>query len=413
MTSDDKTLAPIPHPIEFDFFSKQSNKTTKLVNSADGFKLDGANRWYDFEFTQPVYLTKISIEVSGYDRWHKFEVEVDHIDGTKHQQQLPVDGENVSLKLGKLATGFRFRPDRVWITQTDILRVVATGYTLDEFHEYEAIVKNIRSRTKTIDDKEVAYKSLEESEKNLQASVKALTSEVGKLTAQRSEISESATTMSNQIKERDASKKDIETEIESLQEERRGIRAQITSDTTELDNLTKKIRLFPSEVAGFVGEGTRNIRNYLLLSLPFTAILCVILWSLFSSSIDLTQLWRKDLDVDVWTIFLTRIPFVLVAITLVETCGFIVGRLVFEIVKINRQRLEFSKLSIVAKDVVTSASTDTTMTEAARFAEETKLKMTLLQEHMKSQSQEEFKYSGTAISAAIIGVATRLSGGKS
>lgn len=138
----------------------------------------------------------------------------------------------------------------------------------------------------------------------------------------------------------------------------------------------------------------------------------MVLWSLFSSAIDLTQLWRIEDDVNVWTIFLTRIPFVLVAIALVEACGFIVGRLIFEIVKINRQRLEFSKLSIIAKDVVLASSAELEMTDEERFSEETKLKMTLLQEHMKSQAQEEFRYTGSALTSAIIGAATKLAGGK-
>lgn len=97
---------------------------------------------------------------------------------------------------------------------------------------------------------------------------------------------------------------------------------------------------------------------------------------------------------------------------LIEACGFIVGRLIFEIVKINRQRLEFSKLSIVAKDVVTASVVDSSMTDEERFGEETKLKMQLLQEHMKSRSSEEFKYTGSAITSAVIGVANRFSGNK-
>jgi hypothetical protein len=179
-----------------------------------------------------------------------------------------------------------------------------------------------------------------------------------------------------------------------------------------MEHLTTKLRLFPSEIAGFVEEGNRNIRTYLWLSLPFAGIFGVVLWSLFSSSIDLTQLWKLDEGVDVWTIFLTRIPFVLVAIALIEACGFVVGRLIFEIVKINRQRLDFAKLSIVAKDVVTSAAVDVEMSGEEQFAEELKLKMSLLQEHMKSNSHEEFQYSGSAITSAIIGLANRLSGGK-
>lgn len=196
--------------------------------------------------------------------------------------------------------------------------------------------------------------------------------------------------------------------METLQEERRNIRSEIAADRNTLDELTNEIRLFPSEIKGFVDQGTQNIKTYLWIGLPFAAILAIILYSLFSNAIDLTQLWRLEDGVDVWTIFLTRIPFVVVAFALIEACGFIVGRLVFEIVKINRQRLEFAKLSIVAKDVTTAAASVAGLTEEERFAEETRMKMQLLSEHMKSVSSEEFKYQGTSISSAIIGLAGKM-----
>jgi hypothetical protein len=412
MTAEAIALAAIPHPIEIEFFSKRLNKTTKLINSVDGFEIEGVHRWYDFEFSEAVYLTELRIDASGYEKRHNFEIEISHIDGTKHHQWMPVENNVVTLKLGKLASGFKFRPEQRWLTQTNILRVVTTGYSLDEFHEYENALKTVRDSADKITKREADFATLKESENILKASVTALTSEVGKLSAERSEITDLSTSLSVQIRDSKAKKADIDADIVSLQEERRNIRSDITADSADLNTLKKKIRLFPSEIACFVEEGTRNIKNYLLLSIPFVLILSVVLWSLFSRSIDLTQLWRRETEVDIWTVFLTRIPFVLVAIALVETCGFIVGRLVFEIVKINRQRLEFSKLSIIAKDVVTAASNDTKMTEEEQFAEETRLKMTLLQEHMKSQILEEFTYSGGPISAAAISAASRLTGGK-
>jgi archaellum component FlaC len=412
MNAESIALAAIPHPIEIEFFSKRSNKTTKLINSADGFEIEGVHRWYDFEFSEAVYLTELRIDASGYDTRNKFEFEISHIDGTKHNELIPVENNVVTLQLGKLASGFKFRPEQRWFSQTEILRVVATGFSLSEFHEYEYALKTVRDNAEKISKREAIFANLEEREASLKESLTAITSEVGKLSAQRAEIINSSANLTVQIKDRAAKIEDIEANIESLLETRRHIRDDIETDTVDLNTLKKKIRLFPSEIAGFVEEGSRNIKNYLLLSIPFVLILGVVLWSLFSSSIDLTQLWRLETEVDIWTIFLTRVPFVLVAIALVETCGFIVGRLIFEIVKINRQRLEFSKLSIIAKDVVTSTSNDKTMTELELFTEETKLKMTLLQEHMKLQIHEEFTYTGGPISSVAISAAKRLTGGK-
>ena len=408
--SDEVNFIP-PHPIEIEFFSKQSNKTTKLVGSEENFSVEGAHRWYDFDFIQPVYLSRIEIFSEGYEKWYAFEVEVFHVDQTKHQERISVENNVVSLSLGKLATGFRFRPDTRWSTKTEILRVVATGLTLDEFHQFEWFLKNIQKREKVISDKEAKNSELDEQAEKLSAELNALTSDVGKLTAERGQLLEAIAGHELKIKDRTASIKDIESEIEGLQEERRVLRSNIATDEAELTRLTTKLRLFPSEISGFVEEGNRNIRTYLSLSVPFILILLIVLWSMFSNSIDLTQLWRREVDVDVWTIFLTRIPFVLVAIAMIEACGFVVGRLIFEVVKINRQRLEFAKLSIVAKDVVTASSSGLEMTDEEIYSEELKLKMSLLQEHMRSQGTDEFKYTGSAITGGIIAAASRMLGG--
>ena len=80
--------------------------------------------------------------------------------------------------------------------------------------------------------------------------------------------------------------------------------------------------------------------------------------------------------------------------------------------RINRQRIEFAKLSIIAKDVSTAAATVSgEIAEDEIFQHETKLKMELLREHMKNYVGTEFEYHGTGIIAAIKGVAERFGKG--
>ena len=86
------------------------------------------------------------------------------------------------------------------------------------------------------------------------------------------------------------------------------------------------------------------------------------------------------------------------------------GRLVFEVIRINRQRVEFAKLSIIAKDVSAAAAHRLTeIPEEGVFEAEIQLKMELLREHMKNYVGNEFEYKGTGLIAAIKGVADRLS----
>jgi hypothetical protein len=124
---------PTPHPINLEFFAKRGNKTTKLINSDEAFALEGTHRWFEYEFAEPVYLSSLRIDCSGYEGWHKFEIEVFHSDQTQYHDYISVDNDSVSLNLGKLVVGFRFKPESRWMTKTSILNVVVTGYSLADF----------------------------------------------------------------------------------------------------------------------------------------------------------------------------------------------------------------------------------------------------------------------------------------
>ena len=99
----------------------------------------------------------------------------------------------------------------------------------------------------------------------------------------------------------------------------------------------------------------------------------------------------------VWIIFLTRIPFVLIALALLEVCGYVVGRLFSEIIRINRQRLALSKLSIIARDVSVAAAQNLEFDNDQLYEKEVKLKMEMLRAYMTEDLGLDFEYKGTFI----------------
>jgi hypothetical protein len=177
-----------PSTIPFQFFSKSENKTTQLADPEGDVVLDGAQRWFVFEFTEPVYLTQIEINSSGYERWDKFEVQVSHIDGTRHEEQLRVEEGSVKLGLGKLCSGFQFKPDRKWYGQVKINKVVAEGYTLSQFHDLEWAVKGLTAREAGVVEKETSLANAEDRLTTLQKERSILQSEVAKLTNQKVDL---------------------------------------------------------------------------------------------------------------------------------------------------------------------------------------------------------------------------------
>lgn len=402
-----------PHQIDVKFFAKSSGQSAEVINNIKPeLSIKGQSRQYRFEFAEPVYITNISIECSGYDSIDKFEIQVHHVDGTNHDERVRVNGDEVNLRLGKLSSGFSFKPDPKWLSNTQIHKISVHGFTLDEFHKLEWSVKEISAERKRLDSREVELDGRELEIEALVQKKADLEKSVGTLTAEASKLATEQTQFESKIASAEAQFDNLTSKISSIQSERRILVKDIEDNQAELRKIKTEVRLFPSEITGFVKEGNSNIIWYVGIGVPFAIILGIILKSLFSSAIDLTQLWRADDNVDVWIIFLTRIPFVLVAMAMIEACGYIVGRLVYEIMRINRQRLEFAKLSIIAKDVSAASSTGTDLSEDEVFELETKLKMELLREHMKNHSQSEFDYKGSAFITAIIGVAERLTGKK-
>jgi hypothetical protein len=403
------------HEISVDLFNRRNNKTTQLIgNNVPAFKIDGKRQWYQFEFLQPVFVQGISVLAEGYENWHEVDFEVFHIDGTNHIQTVKFDGSFSKLSVGKLATGFKFRPSERFslLTTPKIVRVTVTGLSLEEFHAYEWAVKDHDDRARRLSEKEVLLADIDSKIATAQSEKASLESEVGKSRAEAETLTASLLSIRASIAEVEAKRDVISGDIRYLETERDTIRSDLVKAAGELKTLREELKIFPSEIAGFVREGNRSINWFIGISVPFAIIIGLVTYSLFSSAVDLTQIYKKDPTIEIWTVFLTRIPFVLVSLAILEVCGYIVGRLVFEIIRINRQRLNLSKLSIVAKDVASASANGLDFDKNEVYEKEVRLKMDLLREHMKEYIGQEFQYKGTFISSVATAVVNKVTGGK-
>jgi hypothetical protein len=393
-----ENLFPAKHPIGVEFFSKKSTKTFQLINNTDSNKqLDAKKQWYSFDFAQPVYIFEVSVSASGYESWNEIDFEIEHIDGTTNQQSVQVGGGVAALKIGKLSKTFRFRPIEKVFSSPKLQKVTVVGFTLDEFHSFEWALKEYETRVAEIESRDAKLKAREESDKGNTEKRTSLESEIGKSRAEAEKLkleTEAAHGRLENLKETGIKLKD---EISTLEVSRSSISLEVSKSKIDLQTLKNEIRLFPSEIAGFVKEGNRSIWWYLAMAIPFVIVIFWVLFALFSGSTDLTQLWKEQDDVSVWIVFLTRIPFVLIALALLEVCGYVVGRLFSEIIRINRQRLALSKLSIIARDVSVASAQNFEFDNDQLYENEVKLKMEMLRAYMTEDLGLDFEYKGTFI----------------
>ena len=87
-----------------------------------------------------------------------------------------------------------------------------------------------------------------------------------------------------------------------------------------------------------------------------------------------------------------RLPFVAISIFVVHACYKIAKVFIAEIMKINQQRLNLSKVSIVAKDVSDSSTTGLEFEDDEIYELRTKLKMDMLASHLKGYVGDDYKY---------------------
>lgn len=402
-------IAPSLHTISVDFYSLKGSKREEIINAADNSNaFEGRSQWYVFEFINPVYLKSLEVRFEGYESHNGFQFKVDHVDGTQHDEVIPVGADKVTLQMGKLANGFRFKPDSKILTRPKLCSIEARGFTIEEFYQFEWAIRNYEKSIEELEKREALQGSLMESISLLNGEKARLEGEIGKSRAEAAELFRSSSKMELEQQSSETKLTELKRELQKFELKMDETTKKLWEKEKEFNDQVDKLRLFPTEISGFVREGNRSTIWYTCLGAPFAIILIAIVFSLYFSTMDLSLLWKRDPQIDIWTIVLTRIPFVILAVTLIETCGYLVGRLIFEVIRINRQRLDFAKLSIIAKDVTHVSGISAGMTQQQIFDQATSLKMELLREHMKNYTGAEFEHKGSPLITVLVSVAAKL-----
>ncbi len=398
-----------PEVIPVSLFSKKSNKTTALINnSKKDFAFEAKQRWFEFEFSENVYVQSIQIIASGYDDWNAVSLELIHVSGKIFELKSNFSDGKFSLGVGRFVTGFRFRPDVRFTIFTNqlISSVIVIGYTPAEFAQLEEEAGRI-SRDKA--DLQTRFSSIDEREKAASEKVTAAEAHVTELKAESGQLDKDIgqanaqfdtlkAEIAQNLKRKEefiSASEDLKSKLENLRAERRAEESELNDKKNERAKLIEEIRLFPSEISGFVQEAKRSILSYIFLSALPMAIILYVTYNLYKNSTDLTQIYKTG-EVDVWTIFLTRMPFVIVSLAILQVCGVFIKRFINEIVDANNQRLNLSAISIIAKDVSTASASSLDLSPDEKFELETKLKMSLLREQMQKYISDKYEYRAAA-----------------
>ena len=408
--------SPLPQEREIDvtFFSHKYRRSTQLIGNQNGEAIKGRREWLEYDLPEPIYITSIKVAASGYDDHHEMELSfIDSLTENRTIVRAKFDGSGFSFQPKTFVRGFGLRPDLSWSWSKSqyISRVDVRGLEQKSFFEVVSIYENVTREKAKIESSLAEYlvrarksneqinlndsklvEQQEDIEKN-EEEIENLSSQVIDLTAQRDEIAKRIESGISNEKERNERVKAIELDIRNLNANRETVSDQIAISQSNLKELKDEINLFPTEIAGYVSQGTNNIRLYFWISIIPALLIVFVTYRLFLNAERLINFDVTGSMYDVVKFLISRSPYVIVSATVLGICYSVLKALVSEIVNINRKRQELFKISIIARDVSYASQHGLALEAEQAYELRTQTKMELLKEHLKVNIGDEFTYS--------------------
>ena len=400
-------------PLSLSRFNKRTNKTTKLIDNGDPSNfLKGQNREYFFELKEQTFISYIAVHVEGYSQFDSVMFNWTNIVGKENSKKVSKSsrGEYFVVTINDIIGSFSFKPPKKYFFDTQLKMVNVTGLTLSEFNIALGDVGKVDAyKSKIV---ELCEKKIEEADHaqqkldDLTEEKQGLISDISQFNSQKSTIESSITDLSktrdeiqNTINQKITKEGEVASRLDSLNDtidtklkESQSLNQQIINEKRTLSQLESDINLFPTEIRAFVKQGAQNIGRYTILAfLPICALIYVTVY-LFDNAANFAVIYSSAPSSDIFSVFLSRIPFVVVSLGIISASYKIAQVFIAEVIKINTQRLNLSKISIIAKDVSESSESGLELSETHRAELRTKLKMDLLRSHLKGYIEDGYTY---------------------
>lgn len=397
--------------LTIDFFDRLENKTTQLISNQSPDKhLKGRYKIFPFYFKEAAYIQSIEVTLEGYSSSDKVEFYwMSQLTGKPETSIQRVNGNKASIALNEVTSGFGFRPPKKYFKTPSIQKVDVTGLSLGNFSDAcekigrfttvkSKIIEKCNNAIAAVEEKEASITELNEtnttlsqtiSEKN--AEVEGLTLTLSNLGQQKAEAESSVEEIRSKESNLNVKIQNFEDSIDQKKNESSTLNYEIELKRTELNGLKRDINQFPAEISGFVKQGGTNIILYTMLAIIPIAIILFVSLAVFNGAVDLTVKYEDMPGMNLLTMLGSRLPFVFITIGILTVSYKLAKIFIAEIMRINRQRLNLSKVSIIAKDVSGSAVGGLDFDDDEKYELETKLKMDLLKSHLKSYVHDDYE----------------------
>jgi len=179
--------------------------------------------------------------------------------------------------------------------------------------------------------------------------------------------------------------------------ELKSLNENIVTTDKKLKALIANKNLFTDEIEEYAARGNRNIWFYSFFAIIPLLILSFVTSRLYLNSESMLHLINDETKYSIMDILLSRLPYVLVSIFLIQGSYYLCKAFVVRIMEIHRDRLNLSRVTIIAKDISEASSHDLEgLSDEQKYEIRNLLKMEMLKAHLSKDVGEDYKYKSEA-----------------
>ena len=415
-----------PFPIEFT--SKLSSGLTRCLDENSKSFVVRSDVPYEVLFVEPAYVATIEIEFSKPVLGASLELTVfDALSAKSVRKRLPQDllSNKAVFKINLAASGFSIllQPglfEFLGRRTLDLKRIHIDGFSAGDFVELTASLTEVQGlresaieelteekrrlevRNDKIVQRETAVAQLEQQKEEELADLESRLSDakeetqeaITELTRLKSEIASAQTrkqAIIESVSVQEATVRSIDGEIAKGKEQLRVLAVETSEKEHRLRELTSNVNLFSEEFSSFSDHGAKQARIFIGLSVVPLLIITILTAQLLLGAVDLSVKYVKEPNLDLMTVFVTRLPYLTICASILGVCYSIQRFLFNRISAIFAERLDFSKIGILAKDVASASAHGLQLADSELYEARTYLKIQMIKSYL-SGSIGSFTY---------------------
>ncbi|MDO8713319.1 MAG: hypothetical protein Q7K13_02420 [Polynucleobacter sp.] len=274
----------------------------------------------------------------------------------------------------------------VSLTHLQGLREATIKELSNEKIDLQSRQDKVQQRETSVTQLEVNKKAeLADLEQTLVTAKEETTQATASLVSLKDEISRAETrkqAVVDQISAFEATARSIDGEVSKGKEQLRALATETSEAERRLRGLTNNVNLFSEEFSSFSDHGAKQAGTFIGLSIVPLVIILILTAQLLLGAVDLSVKYVKEPNIDLVTIFVTRLPYLTICGSILAVCYSALNFLFNRISVIYAERLDFSKIGIIAKDIASASANGLLLSDKQLYEARTYLKIEMLKSYL-------------------------------